>query len=150
METQPKKEKRFVETFGRKKNAIAKAKVEEATGQAMIKVNGKPLELVEPAPLRMKLYEPILILGASRFKDLTIRIRVSGGGSTAQLYAIRQAMCKGLVAFHQKYVDEQSKREIKDALLQYDRNFLVADSRRCEPKKFGGKGARSRYQKSFR
>ena len=32
-------------------------------------------------------------------------------------------------------VDEQSKREIKDILLQYDRTLLVADPRRCEPKK---------------
>ncbi len=28
--------------------------------------------------------------------------------------------------------------------------MLVADPRRCEPKKFGGKGARSRKQKSYR
>ncbi len=32
-------------------------------------------------------------------------------------------------------VDEQSKREIKDILLNYDRTLLVADPRRCEPKK---------------
>ena len=32
-------------------------------------------------------------------------------------------------------VDEQSKKEIKDILLQYDRTLLVADPRRCEPKK---------------
>jgi ribosomal protein S9 len=27
---------------------------------------------------------------------------------------------------------------------------LVADPRRCEPKKYGGPGARARYQKSYR
>jgi hypothetical protein len=32
-------------------------------------------------------------------------------------------------------VDEQSKNEIKDILLTYDRTLLVADPRRCEPKK---------------
>ncbi len=32
-------------------------------------------------------------------------------------------------------VDEQSKREIKEILLSYDRTLLVADPRRCEPKK---------------
>lgn len=32
-------------------------------------------------------------------------------------------------------VDEQSKSEIKELLLQYDRTLLVADPRRCEPKK---------------
>ena len=47
-------------------------------------------------------------------------------------------------------VDEQSKKAIKDTLVQYDRSLLVADPRRCEPKKFGGPGARARYQKSYR
>ncbi len=47
-------------------------------------------------------------------------------------------------------VDEASKKEIKDILLAYDRSLLVADPRKCEPKKFGGPGARSRYQKSYR
>lgn len=47
-------------------------------------------------------------------------------------------------------VDEQSKREIKEILLSYDRSLLVADPRRCEPKKFGGRSARSRFQKSYR
>lgn len=47
-------------------------------------------------------------------------------------------------------IDEASKKEIKDALIQYDRTLLVADPRRCEPKKFGGPGACARYQKSYR
>lgn len=47
-------------------------------------------------------------------------------------------------------VDEASKKEIKDILAQYDKSLLVADPRRCEPKKFGGPGARARYQKSYR
>ena len=47
-------------------------------------------------------------------------------------------------------VDEASKRAIKDVLVQYDRSLLVADPRRKEPKKFGGPGARARYQKSYR
>lgn len=47
-------------------------------------------------------------------------------------------------------VDEASKKEIKDVLTQYDRTLLVADPRRCEPKKFGGPGPRARYQKSYR
>ena len=64
--------------------------------------------------------------------------------------AVRQAIAKAIVAFYQKYVDEASKREIKDLLVQYDRSLLVADPRRCEPKKFGGHGARARYQKSYR
>lgn len=51
------------------------------------------------------------------------------------IVALRQAIAKAVVAFYQKYVDEQSKQQIKDALLQFDRTLLVADPRRCEPKK---------------
>lgn len=47
-------------------------------------------------------------------------------------------------------VDEVSKKEIKDAFMHYDRSLLVADPRRCEPKKFGGHAARARVQKSYR
>lgn len=47
-------------------------------------------------------------------------------------------------------VDEAAKNEIKKILLSYDRALLVSDPRRCEPKKFGGKSARSRFQKSYR
>lgn len=82
--------------------------------------------------------------------QVDIRVRVKGGGTTSQIYAIRQAIAKGIVAYYQKFVDEASKREIKEILVQYDRTLLVADPRRCEPKKFGGPGARARYQKSYR
>jgi len=34
--------------------------------------------------------------------------------------------------------------------MSYDRSLLVADQRRREPKKYGGPGARARYQKSYR
>merc|ERR1711883_52377 len=87
--------------------------------------------------------EPVLLLGANRYREVDIRIRVKGGGHTAQIYAIRQAIAKALVAWYQKYVDEASKRELKDILMSYDRTLLVADPRRPEPKKFGGRGARS-------
>ncbi|KAK9830442.1 hypothetical protein WJX72_011788 [[Myrmecia] bisecta] len=137
-----------VQTFGRKKTAVAVAFVKR--GKGIIKLNGSPLELVQPETMRYKVLEPVLLLGRQRFANVDIRIRAKGGGHVAQIYAIRQAIAKGLVAFYQKYVDEQSKKEIKDLLLTYDRTLLVADPRRCEPKKFGGPGARARFQKSYR
>merc|ERR1712046_286185 len=112
-------------------------------GRGLIKINGCPIELVEPEILRHKVYEPILLLGPDRFANVDIRIRVKGSGFTAQIYAIRQAIAKSVVAYYQKYVDEASKREIKDILTSYDRTLLVADPRRCEAKKFGGPGARA-------
>uniref|UniRef100_A0A8B9HLG9 Small ribosomal subunit protein uS9 n=3 Tax=Astyanax mexicanus TaxID=7994 RepID=A0A8B9HLG9_ASTMX len=137
-----------VQVFGRKKTATAVAHCKRGNG--LIKVNGRPLEMIQPATLQYKLLEPILLLGKERFAGVDIRIRVKGGGHVAQVYAIRQAISKALVAYYQKFVDEASKKEIKDILVQYDRTLLVADPRRCESKKFGGPGARARYQKSYR
>lgn len=137
-----------MQVFGRKKTATAVAHCKRGNG--LIKVNGRPLDQVEPQILRYKLQEPILLLGKEKFAGVDIRVRVRGGGHVAQVYAIRQAISKSLVAYYQKYVDEASKKEIKDVLISYDRTLLVADPRRCEPKKFGGPGARARYQKSYR
>jgi len=137
-----------VQVFGRKKTATAVAHCKRGNG--LIKVNGKPLDIIEPTTLRYKLQEPILLLGKERFSGVDMRVRVKGGGHVAQIYAIRQAISKALVAYYQKFVDEASKKEIKDILIQYDRTLLVADPRRCEPKKFGGPGARARFQKSYR
>lgn len=105
---------------------------------------------MQPELLRFKVFEPLLLLGKQRFAHVDIRVRARGGGQVSQAYAIRQAIAKGIVAFYQKFVDEQSKNEIKDILLAYDRTLLVADPRRSEPKKFGGHGARARFQKSYR
>lgn len=60
------------------------------------------------------------------------------------------AIAKAIISYTQKYGDEVTKREYKELLIAYDKGLLVSDSRRCEPKKFGGRGARARFQKSYR
>ncbi|KAK4116331.1 ribosomal protein S9 [Canariomyces notabilis] len=137
-----------VQVFGKKKNATAVARCVQ--GKGLIRVNGKPLKLFAPEILRAKLYEPILILGTDKFAEVDIRVKVAGGGHTSQVYATRQAIAKAIVAYYAKYIDEHSKNLLKSALIQFDRSLLVADPRRCEPKKFGGRGARARFQKSYR
>ena len=137
-----------VRTFGKKKNATAVALCQPGNG--LIRVNGKPLHLIEPESMRTKVYEPLFILGANKFKDLSIRVRVRGGGSMNQAMAVRGAIAKAIVAYAQRYQDEQTKREMKELLVSYDKMLMVSDSRRCEPKKFGGHGARARFQKSYR
>uniref|UniRef100_A0A1L8EHH8 Small ribosomal subunit protein uS9 n=1 Tax=Haematobia irritans TaxID=7368 RepID=A0A1L8EHH8_HAEIR len=137
-----------VQVFGRKKTATAVAYCKR--GRGLLRVNGRPLEQIEPKVFQYKLQEPLLLLGKEKFAGVDIRVRVNGCGHVAQIYAIRQAISKALIAFYQKYVDEASKKEIKDILIQYDRTLLVGDPRRCEPKNFGGPGARARYQKSYR
>ena len=141
-------ELKMVYTHGKKRNAIANAVIKEGNGT--ITINRIPIHNIEPKTLRIKIFEPILILGVDKFKNLNIKVRVSGGGSVAQLYAARTAIAKGIVAWNQKYVDEESKDEARKDLLNYDKNFLVADYRRLEPKKYGGPGARARKQKSYR
>lgn len=71
-------------------------------GAGMIKVNGAPIEYLQPQGLRSKVLEPLLLLGNERFADVDIRVRVKGGGYTSQVYAIRQAISKALVAYYQK------------------------------------------------
>jgi small subunit ribosomal protein S16e len=105
----------LVQTFGRKKNSIAVAAVRK--GKGVMRVNGSPIDLLEPAGLRVKVWEPILLLGLRRFQDLDVRVSVRGGGYTSQLYAIRQAIAKGIVAYYQKFVDESQKREVKCTVI---------------------------------
>ena len=137
-----------VQTFGKKKTSVACATAFRGSGQ--IRVNGKPLHLIQPVPLRPKLFEPVNIVGPARTRDIDIRIRVRGGGQVSQVYAIRQAISKAYVAYYQKFHNELEKQEIKESLLRFDRALLIADPRRREPKKFGCHGARSKFTKSYR
>jgi small subunit ribosomal protein S16e len=141
-------EVKVVYTHGKKKNAIANAVVQQ--GKGSITINRIPIQSVEPKTLRIKIFEPILLLGVKHFSGLKIKVRVAGGGSIAQLYAARQAISKGIVSWKQKYEDEEEKANIRRTLMNYDKNLLVADPRRMEPKKYGGPGARARFQKSYR
>ena len=88
----------FVQTFGKKKTATAVALCKR--GKGTLRVNGKPIDLVEPASMRAKIMEPIMLLGHDKFAKFDIRIRVRGGGYVAQVYAVRLALCKAIIAFH--------------------------------------------------
>ena len=137
-----------VQVFGRKKTATAVAYCCEGSG--LVKLNGAPINQLSSQTLRAKIIEPLLLIGEEAWGNLNINVRVNGGGHVAQVYAIRQAISKAIVAYYQKYVDEATKAEIKQTLVSYDRTLLVADPRRMEPKKFGGRGARVRRQMSYR
>ncbi|KAG8903949.1 40S ribosomal protein S16 [Tulasnella sp. 403] len=137
-----------VQSFGKKKTATAVAFIRN--GRGAIKINSSPIKLVRPEIMRYKIYEPVLILGEHRFSKINMRIRVSGGGQVSQLYAIRQAMAKAIIAYYAKYKDAATALDLKKKLIAYDRSLLISDPRRMEAKKFGGRGARARRQKSYR
>lgn len=60
--------------------------------------NGRLTSYKHSVVLRYKVYEPVLVLGPERFANMDIRLRVKGGGHVSQLYALRQAIAKGVVA----------------------------------------------------
>merc|ERR1712078_720816 len=51
-----------VQCFGKKKTATAVAQCK--AGKGLVKVNGRPLQLVQPEILRFKVYEPLLVLAS--------------------------------------------------------------------------------------
>ncbi|GLT99687.1 hypothetical protein SLE2022_171100 [Rubroshorea leprosula] len=61
-----------VQCFGRKKTAVAVTYYKR--GKGLIKINGCPIELVEPEILRFKAIEPILLLRHHRFNGVNMRI----------------------------------------------------------------------------
>jgi len=58
-----------VQTFGRKKTATACAYVKKGTG--LIKVNGIPISLLQPEILKLKSYEPVLLIGTDKFSNVS-------------------------------------------------------------------------------
>ncbi len=127
-------------TSGKKKTAIARATVREGSGR--VRVNSQPIELVEPMMARLKMLEPFRIAPELR-DEYDVEVTVSGGGISGQADAVRTAIARGLV-------EHTGEGEIRDAFLEFDRSLLVNDVRQREPKKWGGPGARARYQKSYR
>jgi small subunit ribosomal protein S9 len=128
-------------TSGKKKTAIARATVTD--GEGRVRINSQPVELVEPETARLKMLEPFRIAAADARDDVDVEIDVQGGGISGQADAVRTAIARGLVQY-------TNDAELRDAFIEFDRSLLVNDSRRSEPKKWGGPGARARYQKSYR
>ena len=135
--------KRIVNAVGKRKTAVARATLKEGSGN--VRINKKPLQILEPEVVREKIAEPLFIasqLGID-LANIDIEVNVRGGGFMGQAEATRTAIARGLVAWTEN-------EQLKAAFLRYDRTLLVSDTRRTEPKKFLRKGARARRQKSYR
>jgi ribosomal protein S9 len=109
---------------GKRKRSVARAYFKP--GKGVIKVNSVPIELVRPEMFRLRMMEPLMLTGES-WKKYDANITVSGGGSTGQADAVRQAIARGL--------SEVLGPEARRTFLSYDRNLIVYDPRRTEPHK---------------
>jgi small subunit ribosomal protein S9 len=132
---------KVINTSGKKKTAIARATFKDGKGR--IRINKKPLEIHEPEIARLKIMESLTFVDEKVMSKIDIDVNVQGGGVIGQADAVRTAVGKGLVEW-------TGDLALKDAMLSYDRNLLVNDSRQKETKKFGGSGARAKTQKSYR
>jgi len=128
-------------TSGKKKTAIARATVRD--GEGRVRIDAQPVELVEPELARLKMLEPFRIAEDDLREAVDIEVTVRGGGFSGQADAVRTAIARGLV-------EHTGDAELRDAYMSFDRSLLVNDVRQSEPKKWGGPGARARYQKSYR
>lgn len=131
---------KVVNSSGKHKTAIARATISKGTGRT--RINKKPLEIYEPEFAKLKISESLLLAGDS-VSGIDIDVKVRGGGIIGQANAIRTAIARGIVEW-------TNDTNIRDTYMAYDRNLLVNDSRQKETKKFGGPGARAKYQKSYR
>lgn len=131
---------KIINTSGKRKTAVARATVKKGNGR--VRVNSVPIEIYTPELVRLKMMEPLLLIGKKR-DGVDISVNVKGGGIVGQADAVRTAIARGLVKY---YNDE----ELENFFVQYDRSLLVNDPRRKLPKKPLGRGARKKRQKSYR
>ena len=142
-----KKQAKVVNMSGKRKTAVARATVKKGKGR--VRVNSQPIEILQPELARRKALEPLIIAGAmNRMEDVDINVNVHGGGVMGQMDAIRTAIARGLVQYNRgaEGIDEDLEEEYR----RFDRSLLVNDPRRKEPKHQLGRGARKKWQKSYR
>jgi len=125
---------------GTRKKSIARAVAR--AGKGVVRLNSFLIENYEPEIYRMKLIDAVGLLG-DKLKNLDVEINVSGGGIASRTEAARTALCSAVLQF-------SGDDALRDRLKSVDRTLIVSDSRQKESKKPWGKGARSRWQKSYR
>lgn len=137
-------------TKGIKKASIAHCECFKS-GEFEIRINKVPLNLVQDYVMIAKLNEVIEIIGRNNLTGLDFDIIFNKeSGFSERIYSVRQAFCRAVLQYFGTHSDEYKKQEIQKNLMQFDRFSIVTDTRVKEQKKYGGSGARARYQKSYR
>ena len=125
----------------KRKTALSRAVVRQGIGRVYI--NKVPIEIYEPEIAREKMMEPLLQAGDEVWKQLDLDVKTSGGGYMGQAEATRTAIANAILKW-------TKSAHLRSVYAEYDRTMIAGDSRKKETKKFGGSGARSRDQKSYR
>jgi len=129
---------KVIHRSGSRKRAVARASLRP--GKGMIKVNGQFLENFSNNMSRLRIIEPLVLIG-DLAKKIDIDISVRGGGINGQSDAIRLAIARAIVDYDGK---------LKKTFDDYDRLLLVADVRSRETRKPNDSKARAKRQKSYR
>tara|TARA_Y100000310_G_scaffold207084_1_gene207546 strand:+ start:554 stop:958 length:405 start_codon:yes stop_codon:yes gene_type:complete len=126
---------------GKRKTSVAKATIKAGSGK--VTLNKKPISLLSSLQ-QLELNEPLVIAKDVLGKlDFDVAVNVNGGGIASRIEASRLAIARAIVKFTEN-------DDLKGAYLIYDRNLLVADTRRKEAYKPGDSKARSMRQSSKR
>ncbi|MDD2655285.1 MAG: 30S ribosomal protein S9 [Candidatus ainarchaeum sp.] len=124
---------------GKRKTSVARASVKEGSGR--IRVNSLLSSAIHNRYIRDMIEEPLRVAGPEGNK-VDVDVSMYGGGEMGQAQAARTAIARALA----KYFGEGLKNTYDEA----DKYFLCEDPRRVEPKKYKGRKARARFQKSYR
>lgn len=132
---------KVIVSSGKRKTAIARVTIKKGKGR--VRVNGVPLEILPNELSMVKVNEVFSLAGEDMRNKVDIKANVRGGGVIGQAEAIRTAIARGLI----EYFEDMS---LKEKFVIYDKTIVSGDPRRTEPKHFGGRSSRSRFQKSYR
>jgi small subunit ribosomal protein S9 len=122
----------LTQTTGRRKEAVARARLRPGTGQ--LTINGRAFDVYFPtAAQRMVVSEPLRV--AERAESYDVEATIHGGGVSGQAGALRMAIARSLAE-----TDPESRPALKKAGL------LTRDPRKKESKKYGLKKARKAPQ----
>ncbi|MDH7564809.1 MAG: 30S ribosomal protein S9 [Candidatus Bathyarchaeota archaeon] len=133
--------KKVLVVSGKRKTAIARAVVRQGAGRVWI--NKTPIEVFTPEIAREKIMEPLIHAGDDIIRNVDIAVKAWGGGYMGQAEAARMAIANALLKW-------TKSAHLRTVFAEYERTMIAGDTRRKEPKKFGGPGARARDQKSYR
>ena len=124
--------KPLTQTTGRRKEAVARARLRQGTGQ--VTINGRAFDVYFPtATQRMVVSEPLRVAEAVEAYDVDASIH--GGGINGQAGALRMAIARSLAE-----LDPDKRIILKKAGL------LTRDPRKKESKKYGLVKARKAKQ----